>query len=87
MKNKEIIKQLKSCEFRDRIGHPLENNRAFIELLNKMKTPEETKFVDTCRLVLRCIKNFDDETDEMEDEAKQELRILILDLAERYRGI
>lgn len=33
----EIIKQLKACKFKDEVGHPLENNIAFIELEDMVK--------------------------------------------------
>lgn len=38
MKLIEIVKQLKMCKFKDEIGHPLENNVAFIDLVKKVKS-------------------------------------------------
>lgn len=39
----EIIKQLKFCQFRDEIGHPLESNAAFIALEEMAKAEQSKK--------------------------------------------
>jgi hypothetical protein len=39
----EIVEQLELCKFRDEIGHPLENNVAFIELKKKAEEEENRK--------------------------------------------
>ncbi len=39
----EMREQIKKCEFRDRIGHPIEKNVGFIELVELAKIGEETK--------------------------------------------
>lgn len=38
MNLKEIVEQLEKCKFTDEIGHPLENNVAFVELKKMAET-------------------------------------------------
>lgn len=38
MELNEIIEQLEKCAFRDEIGHPIENNTAFVELKRMIET-------------------------------------------------
>jgi len=51
----------------------------------EMKRPEDTKFTTACRSILNCLDHFDDEVFGEEEEAKQNLRRFILDLADKYR--
>lgn len=37
---KEALEQIKMCNFKDKIGHPLENNLGFIYLLEELKKSE-----------------------------------------------
>lgn len=50
-----------------------------------MKTPNETKFRDACIAITMCFKHFDDEIFEDEEKCKNDLRVLILGLLDKYR--
>ena len=50
---KDCISQLEKCEFKDPIGHPIENNVAFIQLkelseVNNLRMPIDVKSCETC---------------------------------------
>ena len=54
----EILEQLKFCKFKDEVGHPLENNVAFVEL-QKLADEQDCRACPDC-LCEDCQKETED---------------------------